>query len=205
MASAPPERQRQLHDRMSHGPSPWCIRRIRVFPVSGTSMRGCRVAEIARRSQGVSSVMRSATSVVVLCQRGNRREDDSARVAAATRGANDETRLQRRRRPIASNDRSGSLRSTTVRWHDVNQAKEFVMKMHLVVVAALAALSSHAAFARYDGGDTWSELESKSYVPTSAFMGDLGPTLARYDGGDTWSDLQSKSHAGPPQSLTSQR
>jgi len=115
------------------------------------------------------------------------------------------------------------------------------MKMHLVVVAALAALSSHAAFARYDGGDTWSELESKSYVPTSAFMGDLGPTLARYDGGDTWSeleskfdvptsglvssqqrndlgatsarydggdtwsDLQPKSHAGPPQSLTSQR
>jgi hypothetical protein len=49
-------------------------------------------------------------------------------------------------------------------WHDVNQAKEFVMKMHLVVMAALAALSSHAAFARYDGGDTWSELEPKSYV-----------------------------------------
>ena len=33
------------------------------------------------------------------------------------------------------------------------------MKMHLVLAAALAAVCSHAAFARYDGGDTWSELQ----------------------------------------------
>jgi hypothetical protein len=57
-----------------------------------------------------------------------------------------------------------------VRWHDVNQVKEFVMKMRLLVVAALAALSSTAAFARYDGGDTWSELQPKASVTSTGPM-----------------------------------
>jgi hypothetical protein len=41
------------------------------------------------------------------------------------------------------------------------------MKMHLVMAAAFAGLCSHAAFARYDGGDTWSELEPKPYTRSS--------------------------------------
>jgi hypothetical protein len=68
------------------------------------------------------------------------------------------------------------------------------MKINIIVLAAAAALSSHAAFARYDGGDTWSEVESKSYVSTSGTVSDLGATPARYDGGDTWSELESKSY-----------
>jgi hypothetical protein len=81
------------------------------------------------------------------------------------------------------------------------------MKMHLVVTAALAALSSHAAFARYDGGDTWSELEPSigSVQPASSQQRDgLGAALARYDGGDTWSALEptKSTYAGPIDSLT---
>jgi hypothetical protein len=41
------------------------------------------------------------------------------------------------------------------------------MKMHLVIAAAFAGLCSHASFARYDGGDTWSELEPKPYTRSS--------------------------------------
>jgi hypothetical protein len=40
------------------------------------------------------------------------------------------------------------------------------MKMHLVVTSAFAGLCS-LAFARYDGGDTWSALEPKSAAPSS--------------------------------------
>jgi hypothetical protein len=73
------------------------------------------------------------------------------------------------------------------------------MKMHLVVAAALTALSSHAALARYDGGDTWSELEPSPITGSSqAFQASTGASLssaqlARYDGGDTWSEVE----AGP--------
>jgi hypothetical protein len=45
------------------------------------------------------------------------------------------------------------------------------MKMHLVFAAALAGLCSHAAFARYDGGDTWSALEPNPVSgPTQRLM-----------------------------------
>jgi len=37
------------------------------------------------------------------------------------------------------------------------------MKMHLAVAAALIGLSSHAAFAASEGGDTWSRLEPRGY------------------------------------------
>jgi hypothetical protein len=106
----------------------------------------------------------------------------------------DETGLKRARRPIANIDlakRSAQVR-TRLRW--IRQQaiaggswvgrqpkKEFVMKMHLVMAAALAALCSHAAFARYDGGDTWSELQPQPItnstdslvVATTAKLSDL--------------------------------
>jgi hypothetical protein len=44
------------------------------------------------------------------------------------------------------------------------------MKMHLVLAAAFAGLCSHAAFARYDGGDTWSELEPKPCTSSSQLL-----------------------------------
>ena len=37
------------------------------------------------------------------------------------------------------------------------------MKTNLVLAAAIAGLCSHAAFARYDGGDTWSALATNAY------------------------------------------
>jgi hypothetical protein len=43
------------------------------------------------------------------------------------------------------------------------------MKMHLVL-AAFAGLCSHAAFARYEGGDSWSELEPKPYTRSSQLL-----------------------------------
>jgi hypothetical protein len=89
------------------------------------------------------------------------------------------------------------------------------MKMHLVLAAAFAGLCSHAAFARYDGGDTWSELEPAAVarsthpltVATYASSGSVQRDYlygepARYDGGDTWSTLEPKSHTGSKQSLT---
>jgi len=57
-----------------------------------------------------------------------------------------------------------------VRWHDVNREKESLMKMHLVIAATMAGLCSHAAFARYDGGDTWSELEPQATTSASQSM-----------------------------------
>ena len=41
------------------------------------------------------------------------------------------------------------------------------MKMHLIVAAALATLSSHAALAASEGGDTWSELQPRPQADTS--------------------------------------
>ena len=89
------------------------------------------------------------------------------------------------------------------------------MKMHLVWVAAFAGLSSHAAFARYDGGDTWSQLEPKPYtrssqsltVATAASLSSLQrdylyDSPARYDGGDTWSQLEPKPYARSNEPLT---
>jgi hypothetical protein len=90
------------------------------------------------------------------------------------------------------------------------------MKMHLVLVASFAALSTHAAFASSEGGDTWSELEPTPYVhsvqpltvpaPQSVSKqraGDLGAAVARSEGGDTWSAVEPGiSGASPTESLT---
>ena len=89
------------------------------------------------------------------------------------------------------------------------------MKMHLVMAATLAGLCSHAAFARYDGGDTWSELEpspvarstQRLTAATNASLGSaqrdyLHDAPARYDGGDTWSQLEPKPYTGSSESLT---
>jgi hypothetical protein len=87
------------------------------------------------------------------------------------------------------------------------------MKMHLVWAAALASLCSHAAFARYDGGDTWSKLEPRPVVrstqPLTMAANASSNSLqrdysydapARYDGGDTWSALEPKHVAASTQS-----
>jgi hypothetical protein len=77
---------------------------------------------------------------------------------------------------------------------------ESVMKMHLVIAAAIAALGSHAAFARYDGGDTWSELEANVVTPSAQAL-DVART-ERYDGGDTWSEMEPKASTPSTQSLS---
>jgi hypothetical protein len=74
------------------------------------------------------------------------------------------------------------------------------MKMHLVVAAAIAALGSHAAFARYDGGDTWSELQANVVTPSTQSL-DVAMT-ERYDGGDTWSELQPNARTRSTQPLS---
>jgi Heavy-metal resistance protein CzcE len=40
------------------------------------------------------------------------------------------------------------------------------MKMHLIMAAALVAVSSHAALAASEGGDTWSELQPRPMADT---------------------------------------
>jgi hypothetical protein len=88
------------------------------------------------------------------------------------------------------------------------------MKMHLVLAAAFAGLCSHAAFARYDGGDTWSELQpdpvarstrplAVATIATSRRVQRdyLHGAPARYDGGDTWSALEPQSIAPSAQSV----
>jgi hypothetical protein len=91
------------------------------------------------------------------------------------------------------------------------QTKESFMKMHLVMAAAFAGLCSHAAFARYDGGDTWSELQPQPAshsaqalaTATTAFSSSVrrNSERERYDGGDTWSQLEPKPYTSPSQSL----
>jgi len=93
-----------------------------------------------------------------------------------------------------------------------HQTKEPFMKTHLVWAAALAGLCSHGAFARYDGGDTWSELEPKPVVHSTQPLtvaadasssreqrNYLYDAPARYDGGDTWSALDPKHVAASTQ------
>ena len=84
------------------------------------------------------------------------------------------------------------------------------MKMHLVVAAALAALSSHAAFAASEGGDTWSELQpvagSTLSLTTTTAPSFSSPQrafpIAASEGGDTWSALESGlSKASPTESI----
>jgi len=53
------------------------------------------------------------------------------------------------------------MRSRAIRWHDADREKESVMKMHLVMAAALAALSSHAVFADPEA-DFWQQPQAKS-------------------------------------------
>jgi hypothetical protein len=43
------------------------------------------------------------------------------------------------------------------------------MKMHLIIAAALVALSSSAAFAASEGGDTWSELQPRPLADKPRF------------------------------------
>ena len=87
------------------------------------------------------------------------------------------------------------------------------MKMHLVLVAAFAALCSHAAFASSEGGDTWSELQPEPVArskrpftvpapaPVSGLQRDyLYGAPPRSEGGDTWSELQPQPYAGSSQS-----
>ena len=87
------------------------------------------------------------------------------------------------------------------------------MKMHLVLVAAFAALCSHAAFASSEGGDTWSELQPEPVArskrlftvpapaPVSSLQRDyLYGAPPRSEGGDTWSELQPQPYAGSSQS-----
>jgi len=88
-----------------------------------------------------------------------------------------------------------------------------MMKMHLVLTAAFAGLCS-LAFARYDGGDTWSELEPQPVarsaqplvVTTIAPLGTVQRDYpygapGRYDGGDTWSAVEPRSGAPSTPSL----
>ena len=87
------------------------------------------------------------------------------------------------------------------------------MNKHLVVAAVFAGLCTHA-FARYDGGDTWSELQPNAaarstqplvmamIAPLSAAQRDyLYDAPSRYDGGDTWSAMEPKSAAPSTQPL----
>ena len=86
------------------------------------------------------------------------------------------------------------------------------MNKHLVLAAAFAGLCSHA-FARYDGGDTWSELERQAaprstqplvtamIAPLSAQRDYLYGAPGRYDGGDTWSAVEPTSAASSTPSL----
>jgi hypothetical protein len=87
-------------------------------------------------------------------------------------------------------------------------------KMHLVLAAALAGLSSHAAFAASEGGDTWSDLEPTPYVHSvhpltvpapgsvSSQRGEHRGAASGYsEGGDTWSALEPEI-SGPTESLT---
>ena len=87
------------------------------------------------------------------------------------------------------------------------------MKMNLVLTAALAAVTSHAAFAASEGGDTWSELQPQPYVRSSRPPGVPAPApasnvqrdylydaAARSEGGDTWSELQPQPYARSSQS-----
>ena len=87
------------------------------------------------------------------------------------------------------------------------------MKMHLVLTAAFAGLCS-LAFARYDGGDTWPELEPHpvaratqplvvtTIAPLSTAQRDyVDGAPGRYDGGDTWSAMEPKSAAPSTPSL----
>jgi hypothetical protein len=90
------------------------------------------------------------------------------------------------------------------------------MKMHLVLAATFAGLSSHAALASSEGGDTWSVLEPTPYVhpaqaltvPTPGSVSsqrreDKGAALGRSEGGDTWSAVAPESTgASPTESLT---
>ena len=87
------------------------------------------------------------------------------------------------------------------------------MKMHLVLAAVFAGLSSHAALAASEGGDTWSEVQPQPGVrttqplampapaPASSVQRDyLYGAPARSEGGDTWSELQPQPYARSSQS-----
>ena len=78
------------------------------------------------------------------------------------------------------------------------------MKMHLVLVAAFAALCSHAAVAASEGGDTWSAVQPQAAarsprplaITTSAsFSSPQGFPVPASEGGDTWSALGSQATA----------
>jgi Heavy-metal resistance protein CzcE len=87
------------------------------------------------------------------------------------------------------------------------------MKMNLVLAAALAVVTSQAALAASEGGDTWSELQPKPYahstralaVPAHAAASSvqrdyLYGAPGRSEGGDTWSEVQPQPYARSSQS-----
>jgi hypothetical protein len=77
------------------------------------------------------------------------------------------------------------------------------MKMHLVL-AAFAAVCSHAAFAASEGGDTWSEMQPQpvarstrpfTIATTPLSTSPQGFPVPASEGGDTWSEIQSQATA----------
>ena len=85
------------------------------------------------------------------------------------------------------------------------------MKMHLVLAAVFAGLSSHSALAASEGGDTWSEVQPQPGVRTTQPLAMPAPASsvqrdylygapARSEGGDTWSELQPQPYARSSQS-----
>jgi hypothetical protein len=82
------------------------------------------------------------------------------------------------------------------------------MKMHLVL-AAFAAVCSHAAFAASEGGDTWSEMQPQpvarstrpfTITDTPLSTSPQGFPVPASEGGDTWSVVQSLANARSTQS-----
>ena len=82
------------------------------------------------------------------------------------------------------------------------------MKRNLVLAAALAAVTSHAALGASEGGDTWSEVQPQAYAHSTRPLAVLAPAPAssvqrdylygapgRSEGGDTWSEVQPQPYA----------
>jgi len=57
-----------------------------------------------------------------------------------------------------------------IRWRDIQHEGTRKMKMQHAVAAALIGLSTHAAFAWSEGGDTWSSVAPKAYSGSAPVM-----------------------------------
>jgi hypothetical protein len=96
-----------------------------------------------------------------------------------------------------------AIKSRSTGQSDLNREKESViMKMRLVVAAVFAALSSHAAFAASEGGDTWAKLQPQPIAGSAeALTITTTPSpnapqrafpIAASEGGDTWSEMHAQ-------------